>query len=90
MDATWCCPEIGNIVATMEIRNVFEVTLRNGLKSKRAGCQFINLSANMQSMIQRYIIKVERERRAMELDRPIIHRVMDDENLSTITPFGFP
>jgi c-di-GMP-binding flagellar brake protein YcgR len=62
-------PEIGNIVATMEIRNVFEVTLRNGLKTKRAGCQFIDLSANMQSMIQRYIIKVERERRAMELDR---------------------
>jgi flagellar brake protein len=62
-------PEIGNIVATMEIRNVFEVTLRNGLKAKRAGCQFINLSANMQSMIQRYIIKVERDRRAMELDR---------------------
>jgi c-di-GMP-binding flagellar brake protein YcgR len=62
-------PEIGNIVAAMEIRNVFEVTLRNGLKTKRAGCQFVNLSANMQSMIQRYIIKVERERRAMELDR---------------------
>lgn len=62
-------PEIGNIVAVMEIRNVFEVTLRNGLKTKRAGCQFINLSANMQSMIQRYIIKVERERKAMELDR---------------------
>lgn len=62
-------PEIGNIVATMEIRNVFEVTLKNGLKARRAGCQFINLSANMQSMIQRYIIKMERERRAMELDR---------------------
>ena len=62
-------PEVGNIVATMEIRNVFEVTLRNGLKTRRAGCQFVNLSANMQSIIQRYIIKVERERRAMELDR---------------------
>lgn len=62
-------PEIGNIVATLEIRSVFEVTLRNGSKTKRAGCQFINLSANMQSMIQRYIIKVERERRAKELDR---------------------
>ncbi|OIP15407.1 MAG: hypothetical protein AUK53_04310 [Betaproteobacteria bacterium CG2_30_59_46] len=62
-------PEIGNIVATMEIRNVFEVTLRNGLKTKRAGCQFANLSANMQSMIQRYIINVERERKAMEPDR---------------------
>jgi len=62
-------PEIGNIVAAMEIRSVFEVTLRNGVKTRRAGCQFINLSANMQSMIQRYIIKVERERRARELDR---------------------
>ena len=62
-------PEIGNIVTTLEIRNVFEVTLRNGLKTKRAGCQFVNLSVNMQSMIQRYIIKVERERRAMDLDR---------------------
>lgn len=62
-------PEIGNIVATMEIRNVFEVTLRNGLKAKRAGCQFVNLSVNMQSMIQRYIIKVERERRAMDMGR---------------------
>jgi len=62
-------PEIGNIVATMEIRNVFEVTSINGLKTQRAGCQFINLSPNMQSMIQRYIIKVQRERRAMELDR---------------------
>lgn len=62
-------PEIGNIVATMEIRNVFEVTSRTGAKTQRAGCQFVNLSANMQSMIQRYIIKVERERRAMDLDR---------------------
>ncbi len=62
-------PEIGNIVATMEIRNVFEVTLRNGSKTRRAGCRFINLSASMQSMIQRYIIKVERERKARELDR---------------------
>jgi c-di-GMP-binding flagellar brake protein YcgR len=62
-------PEIGNIVAAMEIRNVFEVTLRNDLKTKRAGCQFINLSPNMQSMIQRYIIKVQRERRVVELDQ---------------------
>ncbi|MDD5329483.1 MAG: flagellar brake protein [Sulfuricella sp.] len=62
-------PDIGQIAATLEIRNVFEVTLRNGHINKRAGCQFVNLPANMQSMIQRYIIKVERERRAMQLDR---------------------
>lgn len=62
-------PDIGNIAATLVIRSVFEATLRNGQPSKRAGCQFIDLPANMQSMIQRYIIKVERERRAMDLDR---------------------
>lgn len=62
-------PGIGNIVGTLEIRSVFDMTLRNGQQSKRAGCQLIDLSANMQAMIQRYIIKVERERRSMDLDR---------------------
>ncbi|MDD5240671.1 MAG: flagellar brake protein [Sulfuricella sp.] len=62
-------PGIGNIVGTLEIRSVFDVTLRSGQPSKRAGCQLVDLPANMQSMIQRYIIKVERERRSMELDR---------------------
>ena len=62
-------PEIGELLAELEIRNVFEIVLKNGSKTKRAGCQFANLSAHMQSMIQRYIIKVERERRAMEPDR---------------------
>lgn len=61
-------PDIGNISATLIIRSVFETTLRNGQPSKRAGCEFVDLSANMQSMIQRYIIKIERERRAMQLD----------------------
>lgn len=62
-------PDVGNILANLEIRNLFEVTLRSGLKTKRAGCQFTDMPASMQSMIQRYIIKVERERRAMQLDR---------------------
>jgi c-di-GMP-binding flagellar brake protein YcgR len=29
---------------------------------------FVNLPGTMQSMIQRYIIKLERERRALQLD----------------------
>lgn len=62
-------PDIGVITATLELRTLFEITLRNGQKSKRAGLQFVDLPANMQSMIQRYIIKMERERRAMQLDR---------------------
>lgn len=62
-------PEIGVITAKLQLRTLFEVTLRNGQKNKRAGFQFVDLPANMQSMIQRYIIKMERERRAMQLDR---------------------
>ncbi|MDD5263191.1 MAG: flagellar brake protein [Methylacidiphilales bacterium] len=68
-DCHLALPGIGNIVATLEIRSVFDVTLRNGQPSKRAGCQLVDLPANMQAMIQRYIIKVERERRSKDLDR---------------------
>jgi c-di-GMP-binding flagellar brake protein YcgR len=62
-------PDIGTIVATLQVRNVYDLTLKNDVKTRRAGCQFVKLPANMQSMIQRYIIKLERERRALQLDR---------------------
>ncbi len=61
-------PDIGRVEGTLEVRNLFDVTLKSGLKSKRAGFQFIDLPANVQTMIQRYIIKVERDRRAKDLD----------------------
>lgn len=61
-------PDIGTIVATLQIRNAFEVTLKSGAHTWRAGCMFINLPGPMQSMIQRYIIKLERERRALQID----------------------
>ena len=59
-------PEIGTIVAAMQIRNAFEITLKNGSRTMRAGCMFVNLPGTMESMIQRYIIKLERERRALQ------------------------
>ncbi|HUW51730.1 MAG TPA: flagellar brake protein [Sulfuricella sp.] len=62
-------PDIGTINADIEIVNVFEVTLKNGKKSTRAGCGFINLSQKMQAMIQRFIIQAERKLRSMQLDR---------------------
>lgn len=61
-------PEIGTIVTTLQIRNAFEITLKNGTHTRRAGCMFVNLPGTMQSMIQRYIIKLERERRALQVD----------------------
>ena len=60
-------PDAGSITVTLRIRNVFEITLRNGTRQLRAGCQFINLSGQMLATIQRFIIKMERERKAHEL-----------------------
>jgi len=59
-------PEVGVLVATLQVRSLFEVTLRTGAQVKRAGCQFLNLPGPMLTLVQRYILKVERERKARE------------------------
>jgi c-di-GMP-binding flagellar brake protein YcgR len=59
-------PEVGILVATLQVKSVFEVTLRTGAQVTRAGCQFIHLPGQMLTLVQRYIIKVERERKARE------------------------
>ncbi|MBL8481559.1 MAG: flagellar brake protein [Rhodocyclaceae bacterium] len=57
-------PEVGTVVASLQVRNVFSVTLKNGQTVKRAGCQFVELSSTMSALIQRYIMKVDRARNA--------------------------
>lgn len=57
-------PDIGTVTTDIEIRNEHEVTMKNGVNIQRAGCMFINLPSGQQAMIQRYIIKLDRERRA--------------------------
>jgi flagellar brake protein len=59
-------PDVGVVITTLEVRNVFDVTLRTGTQVARAGCQFAHLPGPMLTLIQRYIIKVERERKARE------------------------
>ena len=59
-------PEVGVLTCTLKIRNQFEIVLRSGGHVRRAGCQFINLPGPMLTLVQRYIIKVERERKARE------------------------
>lgn len=59
-------PEVGVVKGAMEVRSVFETATRSGIKSQRAGCQFVKLPGSMVTLIQRYIIKVERERKARE------------------------
>jgi c-di-GMP-binding flagellar brake protein YcgR len=48
-------PGVGSISATVKVKNAFEVTLRNGRTSKRAGCEFIQLSGEAATLLQRYV-----------------------------------
>lgn len=59
-------PEVGTVTTTLKVRNQFEITLRSGARVRRAGCEFVKLPGAMLTLVQRYIIKVERERKARE------------------------
>jgi len=61
-------PEVGVIQTKLMVRNSFPVTLRNGAVIKRTGCAFLELPSSQQAMIQRYIIRLERDRRAKVAD----------------------
>ncbi|MDO8933959.1 MAG: flagellar brake protein [Rhodocyclaceae bacterium] len=59
-------PEVGVVTTTLKVRNQFEITLRSGGRVRRAGCEFVKLPGPMLTLVQRYIIKIERERKARE------------------------
>jgi len=59
-------PETGTVTGTLRVRSLFEIQLKSGARVRRAGCEFINLPGSMQTLIQRYIIRIERERKARE------------------------
>ena len=55
-------PETGNVVATLEVRSILDMPLLNGKSAQRLGCQFVRPSVAASSLIQRYLMKLERER----------------------------
>ncbi len=57
-------PGLGEFAIGLNVCTTFEITLKNGRLTHRAGCQFIDLPASVETAIQRYIIQVDRERRA--------------------------
>ena len=57
-------PTIGLVDVVLQIRNSQELVLLNGKTNRRVGCQFVNLSNSVLTSIQRYIMKLERERNA--------------------------
>jgi c-di-GMP-binding flagellar brake protein YcgR len=56
-------PDGGAFMVSLSVRSTYDVSLKNGTISHRAGCQFINLPISIESEIQRYIFRVERDRR---------------------------
>ena len=57
-------PGVGTLEVNVQVKSTFDFTLKNGLSCKRAGCEFIGINEKMLSMAQRYIIQLERERKA--------------------------
>lgn len=52
----------GPIRFTLEVRNLFRITQRDGREMVRAGCQFSDMPMTVANQIQRYILRAEQER----------------------------
>jgi c-di-GMP-binding flagellar brake protein YcgR len=59
-------PEEAPIRLTLRVRNVFEVTNRVGSRYIRVGCEYLDVLGLPLNHIQRYITRLERERKARE------------------------
>lgn len=55
-------PEGPPITVSLEVRNMYRMVTRGGREVLRAGCQLIELRTAEANLIQRYILKAERER----------------------------
>lgn len=56
-------PELGTVSFSLEVRHIVPTETRSGQRRTRLGCRFIGLSTRDEALLQRYIGKVERERR---------------------------
>ena len=63
-DCKMALPDEGLLVVTLGVRNMFDVTTRSGSRYVRLGCEFIGLPPARLTLVQRYITRVERERKA--------------------------
>lgn len=52
-------PNVGTISTTIEVKNTFEVTARNGKITRRAGCVFIKPDGETCRMLQRYVAQMQ-------------------------------
>ena len=55
----------GVLQVQMEIRHLIPVQQKNGHEFVRAGCYFTNMNTPRETLVQRYVANLERERRAL-------------------------
>jgi c-di-GMP-binding flagellar brake protein YcgR len=56
--------EYGSIHVTLQIRNSQDLSLNSGKTNRRVGCEFQGLTPSMLTLIQRFIMHLERQRNA--------------------------
>jgi c-di-GMP-binding flagellar brake protein YcgR len=61
-------PDIGTINATIEVKNTFELTARNGKVTRRAGCVFVKPSVETAKMLQRYVAQMQQQQARKNLE----------------------
>jgi c-di-GMP-binding flagellar brake protein YcgR len=69
MELTDCLislPESESAKVRLKVRNLHQTTNPKGGRSVRAGCEIVDMPGRFAVLIQRYIFKIERDRRLME------------------------
>lgn len=61
-------PDAESTQVRLQVRNLHHTTTAQGGRTVRAGCQMMDVSPRFSQSIQRYIFRIERERRMMETD----------------------
>ena len=65
-DCRLALPDSEPLAVRITVRNLFHIDRQNGTRVWRAGCEFVGLSNALTARIQRYIFKLERERKARD------------------------
>jgi flagellar brake protein len=59
-------PEAPELLVDLRVCKAFLYAARNGLEHLHIGCEFVNLSIGRQSQVDRYIARLERERKSRQ------------------------
>lgn len=62
-------PDVGTVETSIEVKNTFEVTDRNGNIKRRAGCVFIKPSGQATMLLQRYVAQMQQRIAALKTER---------------------